>query len=117
MGEEKKRAGLGFEDELDNLDIKDWNAGKGSHKRAPIDPQAVREVARQQGFTSREPVSEPLEAPKPKKELTDQINIRAKLSVIEAFKALSAAQEPKWPLGYTLERALAALRRELEGKS
>ncbi len=42
-----------------------------------------------------------------------QFNIRATQTVIDEFKALSEARD--WPDGLTLERALAALKRELEG--
>jgi hypothetical protein len=40
-----------------------------------------------------------------------QFNIRATQKVVDGFKALS--EEENWPDGLTLERALAALKREM----
>lgn len=119
MNGEKQRAGLGFENALDDLDLNDWTPASSANDRAEVDTATVRKVAEKEGFTSREP--KPVKAPKakpakptkPKKAPTDQINIRATVSAIDEFKALCEAQEPKWPLGYAFERALAALKREL----
>ncbi|WP_299082572.1 hypothetical protein [uncultured Paraglaciecola sp.] len=126
MSTDKQRAGLGFEDELDSIDFESWTPDKSDNHRSNIDPETVRKVAEKEGFTSREQLPQKPPADngnptvkakkeKPKKEPTDQINFRAKVSTIEAFKAICDSQEPKWPHGYALERALKALKRELEG--
>ncbi len=98
----------GFSDELDNLDISDWapESSQGVVKKPALNE--VKRVAEEAGFTSREP-RELI-----KKEPEGQITIRGKQSVVDEFRELAAAQEPKWPLGYTLERALLALQQELK---
>ncbi len=120
MNGEKQRADLGFEDEFENLNLSDWTPEQSANDRAKVDSVAVRTAAEKEGFTSREP--QPAKPPKarptkpsnkPKKAPTDQLNIRTKVSAIDEFKALCDAQEPKWPLGYAFERALAALKREV----
>lgn len=119
MSNDKRPAGLGFEDELDSLDLKNWSPGHGGTQKREVDTQTVRAVAEKEGFSSREPQvpqRTPKPVTKPEKERTDQINFRAKISTIEAFKAICESQEPKWPHGYTLERAVKALKRELEGE-
>lgn len=100
-----------FGAELDGLKADEWTPHAPGNDQAKQKPNLdqVREIAEKEGFTSREP-----KAPQ-KKEPEGQITIRAKQSVIDEFRGLSASQSPKWPLGYTLERALAALKRELEG--
>lgn len=99
-----------FGDELENVDIAEWTPSAPTNDAKPDpSPEAVRKVAEQAGFTSREPKAAP------KKEPEDQITIRGKQSVIASFRAFASTQEPKWPLGYTLERALAALKNEMKG--
>jgi|AntAceMinimDraft_11_1070367.scaffolds.fasta_scaffold62753_2 hypothetical protein len=114
MGD-KKPAGLGFESELE--DLGQW-AGTPESSRKAVDTHLVRSTAAKEGFVSREAKPERATKPgkgrPPKKERTDQINFRAKVKVLEAFRAIGAQQEPEWPLGYTLERAVAALTKELE---
>jgi len=111
---DKKPAGLGFEQELE--DLGQWSA-RPSEPRKAVDTQLVRSTAAKEGFVSREAKPERaarLKGRPPKKERTDQINFRAKVSVLEAFRAIGAQQDPEWSLGYTLERAVAALKKELE---
>jgi len=96
----------GFGSELDNIDASEWTPETPTNDQAPVKkPKAeqVKKVAEKAGFTSREPV--------PAKE--NVITIRAKQSAIDEFRDLAKSQEPKWPQGYTFERALAALKREL----
>lgn len=100
----------GFSDELDNLDISDWQPSSTPEAVNKPGLNEVKKVAEKAGFTSREPQEAP------KKEPEGQITIRGKQSVMDAFRDVSASQEPKWPLGYTLERALLALQRELQDK-
>lgn len=105
---EEQHSDLGFDDELDGVasEFKDWTPQKKANDTA-VDLKASREAAEELGFTSREPKAAP------QKEPEGQLNIRAKQSVIDDFKALGRSQEPKWPNGYVLERAMAALKREL----
>ena len=98
-----------FGGELEQIDPNAWTPKPPTNDPKP-EPQAVREIAQRSGFTSRQPAKAA-----PKAEPVGQINIRAKQSVIDDFHALGQAQEPKWPSGYVLERALAALKRELAG--
>ena len=102
----KPNKSYGFEEELDNVDPSDWlpNDPNNDTTDKP-NAKAVEEVAQKAGFTGREP--------EPVKEPDVQINIRTKQSVADKFRKLGAAQEPKWPINYTLERAVAALEREL----
>lgn len=100
---------FGFDDALDDAasEFKDWQGGAATNDAKRPDPVATREAAQEAGFTSREAA--------PKKEPSDQVSIRAKKSVIDEFKAFCKAQEPEWPQGYALERAMAALKKELAG--
>jgi hypothetical protein len=45
-----------------------------------------------------------------------QFNAKASQETIDAIYAVTEAQ-PGWVLGYTLERAIAALKRELESEA
>ena len=97
-----------FGDELNDLASESWVAPQSEDNSTPKpDLDQVREIAEEQGFTSREPRQAP------QKEPEGQITIRGKQSVMENFRHFAFSQEPRWPLGYTLERALAALKREL----
>jgi len=100
-----------FSNELDDLIADEWTphakANDGESKK--VDLEQVREIAEGQGFSSREP------KPTVQKEPEGQVLIRAKVSVIEDFKAFGKAQKPRWPHSYILERALAALKKEMEG--
>lgn len=109
-GEPKKEYDFGSElDELD--DTANWTPNTEANDPEPKpDMDKMRQIAEDQGFTSREPKSAPVKEPE------GQITIRGKARVMDDFRDFSASQEPKWPLGYTLERALAALKRELEGQ-
>jgi hypothetical protein len=99
-----------FGEEIDDFKADDWTPNPVTNDEKPRpSKEQVAEVAAAQGFTSREP------KPEPQKELEGQITIRGKQRTMEEFRAFAASQEPKWPLGYTLERALAALKRELAG--
>jgi len=101
-----------FEDAFESADAAEWTPTKPRNDSAPPpDPDAVRAIAEEQGFTSREARVIVREAePRPPQA---QINIRAPQSVVDRFKTLADTQRPKWPQGYLLERALDALEREL----
>ena len=98
-----------FGSELDEVAQEDWTPHPQSNDVQPKpDLDQVREIAEKEGFTSREP-----KAAVPDKEPSDQVSIRGRKSVIDGFKAFCKAQEPEWPQGYALERAMQALKREL----
>lgn len=104
------RAGL-FEDDLSDF-----------RPKPPAPPEAVRRLAEDAGFRSREPHPPPANQPAPPERReprrwrtgrNQQLNIKARPEAIEAFYALADRQG--WVLGETFERAVEALRRELEG--
>jgi hypothetical protein len=82
-------------------------------------PEDLEQLTRGSKFRSREG-AEPDPAParvQQRRRRTGrnvQFNIRATQQVIDEFKALS--EEMDWPDGLTLEKALRALKRELEGQ-
>ena len=112
----KPRASI-FEDGLD-VDVSDFLVKRRLDDRAPPQEQ-VRAVAEAVNFRSRE--ASPVPANSPKKRAgrvhrtgrNVQFNIKASQETVEAFYALTE-EHPGWVLGYTLERAIAALKRELE---
>ncbi len=100
-----------FGDALDDIDASEWMSNPHSGDDKPNLDQ-VREIAEEQGFTSREP--KPTTAPKPKKEPEEQVLIRGPKSVIDDFKSFGKSQRPKWNHAYVLERAMEALKREIK---
>lgn len=103
-------ADAGFGDALSGAaeEFKDWTPNDATNDERP-DKNAIDEAAEKVGFTSREPKAAPAAEP----ETSAIFSMRAKTAVIDEFKAFANEQEPKWPQGYVLERALAALKREL----
>lgn len=79
--------------------------------------EAVRAVAENADFRSREPVTKPKKASseRERRRYTTgrnvQLNIKVRSETLEAFYAIADAQ--KWVLGETLERAVAALQKDL----
>lgn len=105
-----------FGDELEDLaSSDDWTPHKEANDTSPDKPdmEQVRQIAEGQGWESREPSKAPAKKPQEDGSFT----VRAKQSVIDEFKDFAKQQEPKWPHGYVFERALAALKRELEEQS
>jgi len=97
-----------FGEEIEDFKPEDWSPNPVTDdQETKPSREEVSKVAEAAGFTSREP------KPMPKKEPEGQITIRGKQRVMDEFRDFAASQEPKWPLGYTLERALVALKREL----
>lgn len=91
-------------------------APKKPEPKPAITPEAVRAVAETTPFRSREP--EPIVKKKsskaPRRHRTGrniQINIKLRPEALDAFYRIADSQ--KWVLGETLERAVAALEREL----
>ena len=99
---------LGFDEAFDEVDPAEWTPPENSvsNDRDDIAPEDVKEVGEQSGFTSRQAAVT--------KERTEQINFRAKESTIADFRRLCGEQSPEWRFGYGFERAIAALKRELE---
>lgn len=102
--------------ESDDIDLSGF-APKTSHdKGAPLD--AIKAIAQQSKFQERDgPASAGQGTRPPRRYRTGrnrQINIKASDATIEALYAIADAEG--WVLGETLERALAALQRELARK-
>jgi len=110
----RQRADLGFDDAFGDTDPAQWTPPE--RKVSEVPSQDLKAIGEQQGFTSREPAkkNKPAKKQAPKKERTDQINFRAKVSTIDEFRALCSSQTPAWPMGFAFERAMAALKRELD---
>lgn len=109
-----------FEEIPEELDLSGFGPKPTRDAAAPA-PQAVRVVAEAANFRSREapPPAAP-EAPRrePRRYRTGrnvQFNVRASPETLEALYAVSDQQG--WLLCQTLERAIAALRREIESAS
>jgi hypothetical protein len=96
--------------------------------KSTIDPEApppeeVRALSQAAKFTSREPAPAPKAEPKTKTAKREprryrtgrnvQLSVKASKQTVDAFYAVTESQ-PGWVLGYTLERAIEALQRELK---
>jgi hypothetical protein len=107
----------------------DLSGFKPKEAPAPMAPPAeqVKAVSESANFRSREPTNNapdatsPPEALKPKRQPRThrtgrnvQFNVKASQDAVDTFYRISDEQE--WVLGETLERALAALERELKGQ-
>lgn len=100
-----------------DFDVSEFKPAKPAAK---INPDDVRKVAEKASFTSREPVrSEQRDGEKHKRERrlhrtgrNAQFTCKADPAVVDDFYAISNAQD--WVMGETLERAVAALKRELK---
>lgn len=112
---ERKRAALGFVDDLDGFDPADWAVG--APVRKPPEAQASRKAAEDLGFRSRE-VPQPAsdsgagEAKPVRRRRTGrnaQFNLKARPDTIESFCAVADANG--WGLGETLEHAVALLQK------
>src|ERR1700712_1355156 len=108
-----------------NLDLSGF-APKSETDPTAAPPEQVRAIAEAANFRSREPTAamsqaaeaaqiEPQRAKrKPRTHRTGrnvQFNVKASQETIDAFYEISDSQ--KWVLGETLDKALAALKREL----
>jgi hypothetical protein len=115
----KTRASI-FEDPLD-VDVSDFAVKKRTDDKAPPQDQ-VRALAEAVNFRSREAPPASINSPKKRAGRVHrtgrnvQFNIKASQETVDDFYALTEAH-PGWVLGYTLERAIAALKRELETQS
>lgn len=102
--------------EKPKLDISGFTPRTDDPARPP--PEQLDELTRGSKFRSREVVQkEPATRVQQRRRRTGrnvQFNIRATQQVVDEFKALSESND--WPDGLTLEKALRALQRELEGQ-
>ncbi len=116
----------------DDLDLSDFKPKDGPQPKGP-DPEQVRAVSEAAQFSSREPkAAKPkpaaahapvakAEPVAPKREprrhrtgRTEQFNCRTTRECADGMYAI--ADQQGWLVGETLERAWAALKRELEGQ-
>lgn len=99
----------------DDMDLSAFTPNK-STKAAPP-PEAIREVSERANFQSREP------APKPATKAdrrhrtgrNEQLNLKVRANAKDLFYQINDAQG--WVQGYTFERAVQALQRELDKAS
>jgi hypothetical protein len=112
----KPRASIFEEGEVQEIDVSSFAPKTAIDTKAPGAEQ-VRAVAQAARFRSREataPKPEPLGKRAARRYRTGrnvQFNVKALKETVDAFYAVTEAQG--WVLGYTLERAIGALQREL----
>lgn len=114
----KARASIFGDDETTTLDVTGFAPKAQVDNKAPPAEQ-VRAVSQAANFKSREATAEKpaTKAVKrsPRQYRTGrnvQLSIKALAETVEAFYAVTDQQ--KWVLGYTLQRAMDALQRELK---
>jgi hypothetical protein len=116
----KERASIFAGDEA--LDVSGF-APKSGHEPSEVPAELVRAIAEASRFPSREAkASSPPTASLPTRRpprihrtgRTMQFNARTTPQTVEALYAI--ADQQRWLVGETLERALAALQRELAGQ-
>jgi hypothetical protein len=108
-------------DTADELDVSGFTPKPGPDPKA-VPAERVRAIAEASRFPSREAkvsqLAEPAPAKRPPRRhrtgRTQQFNARTTPETVEAFYAI--ADQQGWLVGETLEHALAALKRELEGQ-
>jgi hypothetical protein len=112
----KTRASIFGDDETVTLDLGSFTPKSVPDTKAPPAEQ-VRAVAQAANFPSREPISKP--APKKARAARQyrtgrnvQFNVKALAETVDAFYAIT--DKEGWVLGYTLQRAVEALQRELK---
>jgi hypothetical protein len=103
------------------IDLSDFAVKPPAELKAPS-PEQVRAVSEAANFRSREASPPPPTAPRksrtPRRYRTGrnvQINIKTSQEAVDDFYAITDAHKG-WVLGYTFERAITALKRELEKK-
>ena len=109
-----------FGAELDDVDISQLVSTTPTNEGDKAPPaEQVRQVAEKAGYTSREAKSlKSKKNPVRKRRVyrtgrNEQFNDRVRPAVIEGYHQI--AEKKNWVMGETLERALAALQRELQG--
>jgi len=128
----KQRADIGFGSAFEEIDPMEWkNASKAAEEKPKPPREEIRKVAQKSGFKSREaapPAPAPVEsvaiAPRPMREgriyrtgRSEQLNLKVRSEDKSGFYDI--CDQNHWVQGYTFQRAIEALRRELEssGKS
>jgi hypothetical protein len=106
-------------DDVKELDLGGFVPRTAKDENAPA-PQQVRAVTEAANFRSREP-SAPKAEVKAKRAARRyrtgrnvQFNVKALQETVDAFYAVTEAKG--WVLGYTLQRAIEALQRELKAQ-
>ena len=111
-----ERAGL-FDGE-DDFDVSGFNAKSPEKEAESTMPaaEAIRAVSEASNFRSREPVPVPTKKPQRRRRTGRNLQLNLKVAA-ETYKTFyQIADSHGWVLGETLERALAALKRELACK-
>jgi hypothetical protein len=112
----EERASI-FDDE--DIDVSTFKpkpqARGGEHPAAAV--EKVRAVSEAANFRSRDPKPAPAKPPRREQRRhrtgrNVQLNIKARAEAVEAFYAITDRQH--WVLGETFERAVEALKRELD---
>jgi hypothetical protein len=111
-------------DSSSDFDLTGFEPRKGK-RGGEAAPDTIREISEASDFRSREPVIPVIKPPAkeddaskraPRRYRTGrnvQLNVKVSAETIEAFYAL--ADREGWVLGETLEKAVAALKKELAG--
>jgi hypothetical protein len=116
----KSRASIFGGDDTETLDVASFAPKTEIDVKAPPADQ-VRAVSQAAKFTSREPNAVKAEpkvdkaakrAPRRYRTGRNQLSVKALPQTVEAFYAITDREG--WVLGYTLQRALEALQRELK---
>lgn len=119
----KQRTEIGFADSLEDLKPTDWQPApveKSPKAKPPKDE--IRRVAQASGFKSREAsaVESPMQVEQPKPARvgriyrtgrSEQLNLKVRAEDKTAF--LEICDRFPWVQGYTFQRAIEALQREL----
>lgn len=107
-----------------DLDLSSFAPKPKTDTQAPP-AAAIKAIAEKANFRSREPSAKNISIPEAQKSSSKrpprvhrtgrnvQFNVKASRETVEDIYAITEAH-PGWVLGYTLERAVAALKRELE---
>jgi hypothetical protein len=113
----KARANIFGEGEGEELDVGSFAPKASIDAKAPGAEQ-VRAVAQAAKFQSREPAAPKTEVPA-KRAVRQyrtgrnvQFNVKVRQETVDAFYAVADSQS--WVLGYTVQRAIEALQRELK---
>jgi hypothetical protein len=107
-----ERAGLFEED----LDLSQFTPHKPTKAEQPA-PEVIRAVAEGAKFQSREPAKAPKQPQQRRYRTGRNIQLNTKVTMSTRDGLYEISDRYNWVLGETLERALQALRRELEKAS
>jgi hypothetical protein len=114
----RSRASIFGDDDTAALDVTSFAPKVEADHNAPP-AEKVRAVSQAANFTSREPVASKAEPKAPKRSRRQyrtgrnvQLSVKALSETVEAFYTITDQQH--WVLGYTLQRAIEALQRELK---